>query len=287
MRTRTLRAALVVMAVVGTVAALLLVGYVDTAHPRLVRHEIVLASLDAPVDVLFAADLHGARFGERQERIAKLLADERFDAVILGGDYVGTRSSISRIGRLAVTPATLDPEPAYALLDVLVALSDRPVHFVRGNHDTLEVLDGLARQGAEEITESVDIAGIRFAIDPEAVASGAATGTPEAAPAVLVTHIPPTSGDLEAYADAGITVVLAAHTHGGQIAMPLAGPVWAPLPTDAFDGWFPGLRGVQTSGVRERDGITVLITRGLGAIDVPLRLFSRAELVHVRFVPEG
>lgn len=252
------------------------VAYVDTRMPRIVDVEVPLAELRAPVTVLFAADIHSRRFGPEQQHLARLLGDRRFDSVVLGGDYVGTRS---RLTGARASDSSRDPEPAYELLALVQKRTDRPVLFVRGNHDDETVVRGLEARGAQELRASAGVQGVTFVLD-ESLA-------PEAGPRVLVRHIPPGPGDLDAIRAAGVSTVLAAHTHGGQIALPLLGPVWAPLSPDApAGGWLPGLSGQQTSGLRDHGGVQVLITRGLGTMDIPLRTFSRAEMVAITFVPQ-
>lgn len=261
----------------AVVLALAAVAYVDTTQPRLVTEEIPIAGLTQPVDILFAADLHSARFGPAQERIARLLDGQSYDAVILGGDYVTTHQSFAAARQLHLA-FPYDPKPVYELLAVAKRHTTGPVLYVPGNHDDANVLNGLAERGAEELTSTV-VAGLRFAVDASLPAS------PAGPPSVIVQHVPPGVDEIARAREAGAGAILAAHTHGGQIALPLLGPIWAPLPVDARMSVFPGLRGQQTSGLRDRDGVQVLITRGLGTIVIPVRLFSRAELVHVRFVP--
>lgn len=252
------------------------VAYLDTYMPRLVEAEIALKGLPAPVEVLFAADIHSRRFGPEQQRLGRLLGERRFDAIVLGGDYVGTRS---RLTGAQDADSSRDPDPAYELLALLEKRTDRPVLFVRGNHDDETVLRGLASRGAEELRTDADVSGLSFVLDESLVTAGR--------PSVLVRHIPPGQGDLEAARRAGVGAVLSAHTHGGQIALPLIGPVWAPLSPEApAGGWFPGINGQQTSGVRDHGGVQVLITRGLGTMDIPVRAFSRAEMVAITFVPQ-
>ena len=74
------------------------------------------------------------------------------------------------------------------------------------------------------------------------------------------------------YADHKINLAFSGHAHGGQIALPILGAVFAP-----GQGFWP-----QYSHGTYHDGdSTMVVSRGLGNSVIPLRLFNRPELVLV------
>jgi len=89
-----------------------------------------------------------------------------------------------------------------------------------------------------------------------------------ALPTILLVHQP----DLfERVAGRRVDLVLAGHSHGGQVRLPWKGPLYLP-------------RGCQNyvDGIHHRDGATLVISRGLGTTVAPVRLFSRPEVTVLR-----
>lgn len=130
--------------------------------------------------------------------------------------------------------------------------------FLRNACAVVETGDGarVGLAGIEDIEEGRH-ADVEAAIGPElggAHVRVALTHGPRAAPA---------------FARAGFDLVLAGHTHGGQVDLPVLrrlGPA------------HPGLR-------VELGATTLLVTRGLGPIGLPLRVRAPAEVVCIDIVP--
>lgn len=75
----------------------------------------------------------------------------------------------------------------------------------------------------------------------------------------------------EAYAEAGISLALTGHAHGGQVRLFNRG-LFAP-----HQGFFPK----YTSGLYQKEGLSMVVSRGLGRSLLPLRLNNPPELVEV------
>ena len=75
-----------------------------------------------------------------------------------------------------------------------------------------------------------------------------------------------------------IRLVLSGHAHGGQVRLPLIGPLFAP-----HQGWFPAL----TEGVHRQGDTAMVISRGLGNSVVGVRVNNPRELVVVDLVLES
>lgn len=69
---------------------------------------------------------------------------------------------------------------------------------------------------------------------------------------------------------AAAIVAFCGHTHGGQVATPSGWPIV--LPHGA------GARDLARGGVFERNGGQLLVSRGVGLSDVPVRLFAPSEV---------
>lgn len=73
-----------------------------------------------------------------------------------------------------------------------------------------------------------------------------------------------------------VSLTLAGHTHGGQVNLPLWGPLWLPEGSGSFvHGWY------QTGPSK------MYVSRGIGMSILPIRFFARPELAYFEILPEG
>jgi predicted MPP superfamily phosphohydrolase len=102
-------------------------------------------------------------------------------------------------------------------------------------------------------------------IDPKAFA-----GLPAHTPTVLLAHYPDIFGKA---ASTGVNLVLAGHTHGGQIGIPFLVRRSHSANKSRF------LRGLYTVGTTK-----MYVNRGIGTTRVPVRFFCRPEITVIRVV---
>jgi predicted MPP superfamily phosphohydrolase len=266
----------------------------DNLRLEVTGYEVEVA--DAPdgevLRIAHVSDLHAADHHGFQDAIVREVEARGVDLVALTGDLIDRR--------------TRDLAPVLDLAARLQAIA--PTYFVLGNHEAdsplrQELLDGLAEAGVVILRDeavqleikgrSVTVAGLddpRVAWadggtpeDPGAVLDRLDLGPPvpdggqDAArgPVVLLAHRPEL---LAQYGDHGADVVLSGHAHGGQVRLPLVGPLFAP-----HQGVFPEL----TEGTHEADGTTMVISRGLGNGIGAVRVNDPRELVLVDLVQEA
>lgn len=86
---------------------------------------------------------------------------------------------------------------------------------------------------------------------------------------ILLSHRPE---HLETYSALDFDLVFAGHAHGGQIRLPLVGGLYAPS-----QGWLPA----YTSGMHINKETKMIVSRGLGNSQMPLRICNRPEIVVV------
>ena len=84
---------------------------------------------------------------------------------------------------------------------------------------------------------------------------------------VVLSHRPSL---MEEYGESGADLVFSGHAHGGQVRMPLIGPLFAP-----DEGVFPD----YTAGTYQTGGTWVVVSRGLGNGTPFPRLWNTPELV--------
>jgi uncharacterized protein len=243
---------------------------------RLTEHRIQLPNFPAgapPLRAAFLSDLHyGPTTGRTALRQAwKLIRDANPDVVLLGGDYLfaderGLPALLKELQRWQQSPP---PGGIYACL---------------GNHDYYA--------GRDTVETTLQACGVNVLVN-DAVPlptpwkgiwiSGADDewcGTPDLekafsrlspdAAAILLAHNPDIC-DKPGLRRAGIA--LCGHTHGGQICLPGGD---AP--------YIPGKHGKEYSaGLYRHAGQWLFVSRGVGTVGLPLRLFCPPEVTVFEF----
>jgi uncharacterized protein len=238
-------------------------GYFDERHQLIVeRTDVSVSGLPPSLDGLrigFITDIHCSLWVSPEDvyRAASRLNKERPDLIILGGDYVtwGNRQYV------------------HASADALSSLSaPHGVFGILGNHDDdRDMPAALAAHGVGVLrdartrlvinNEAVDLVGIRFWT--RRYAEIAALIRPATGTVILLAHDP---RRLTEAAALNVPLVLSGHTHGGQVVLPLAGPIAAQK--------FP-----VVAGIGHRDRTTMFVSRGVGTVYVPVRINCPPEVV--------
>ena len=211
--------------------------------------------------IVHLSDLHGKRFGKNSVKLIKKVAKESPDFIAITGDIIHlyTQKNIE-----------VASEVVSALKEVA------PVVYVAGNHE-------MRNKGYRNLRKILVEAGVTVLDDKvEEVCGITVAGlngaslkndridkiTPDVSPKILLAHEPQY---FEKYAAAGYDLVLCGHAHGGQWRVPFTGiGLFAP-----GQGVFPK----YTAGVHEKGKTSMIISRGLGNSEFPLRLFNRPEIV--------
>ena len=237
---------------------------------RQVRASVSLAMSDGPpCRIAFVSDLHiGPTTPEPLlRRVFAAIGDAEPDVVLLGGDYV----------YLDATEAGL------RLLTDLVSTVACPVKLgVLGNHDLWthddRIVAALESAGATVLVnqavalpppwEQVTVVGLDDPWTGSCDAEAAFATVPEHSARIVLCHAPDGLLQLE---NRRFDLYLCGHTHGGQIATP-----WGPLvmPRGTLCRQFH-------AGPRQMHGSTVLVSRGVGGVELPLRLYAPPDVIVV------
>jgi uncharacterized protein len=273
MSPRRLGFALLILFALGL--GLLLWAYiVATSDPVVRRAQLGMPGLRSPVKVLLVSDIHVAGPDMPPERLARIVEQInglRPDFVLIAGDLVSDKSVATRTYSLteAVAP--------------LAALKPRLGSFaVLGNHDIW--------RDAEDAEKALAAAGIRLLDNGAAAAGPLAIGglndaftdhddlaatlaalKPMPGAKLLLSHSP----DPFPRVPADVTLMLAGHTHCGQIVLPLIGAI--ATFSDYGDRYACGL-------VREGKK-TLIVGAGLGTSLLPLRIGAVPDLWLVELRP--
>lgn len=236
-----------------------------------------------PLTVVVLSDLHvgpykGERFTKRVvSRVNALLPD----LVLIAGDFVlgdtigpDELAALSPLGELRSTLGTVavlgnhDHDEFRTLMGssrtrtdnseyLMAALQSLNIRVLTNEHTILDLG-----------TEQIAIAGVDDLRVSEADLEAALRGIPPDLPTILVSHNPDVVLDtLSAQAE----LIVAGHTHGGQVRLPFIGPVIA-LPTRL------GKRYDQGTFAIDEDS-TLAITRGVGESGARARLLAWPEVM--------
>ncbi len=217
---------------------------------------------DAPkIKIVHLSDLHGKAFGRGNSVLIAKVKAEAPDFIAFTGDIIHLYTPKNR-------------EVALAAAGALKEIS--PLLYVAGNHEMRNkgyrfLRKDLKEAGAEVLDDStVCVSGITVVgLNGASLRNDKINViTPDASPKILLAHEPQF---FEKYARAGYDLVLCGHAHGGQWRIPFTGVgLYAP-----GQGKFPK----YTSGVHTCGKTKMIISRGLGNSEFPLRLFNRPEIV--------
>ena len=235
-----------------------------------VTHTVVRSSkVTRPVRLVVITDLQTDHVGAYERRVLRQAMDERPDAILLLGDYLQVWDAETRARLRSELQGVLREVGFSAPLGVIA---------VGGNVDAPDwpkIFDGLPVTVIQQ-SRTIDAGELR--ITALAVRDSATTTlrvAREAAFHVAIGHYPDFAlGDVQA------DLLLAGHTHGGQVRLPFVGPLMTL--SHVPRAWAVGVTALS-------EGRTLIVSRGVGMerLSAPrLRFLCRPELVVVDVVPQ-
>lgn len=215
------------------------------------------------VKIVHVSDLHGKSFGAQNKRLIFAVKRENPDFIAVTGDV------IHRYNQKNIKVA----------LETISTLSRvAPVLYVSGNHEMRNkgyrfFRKNLKEAGAEVLDNrtveicGVTVTGLNGAHNKNGTLKKIAPESPEK---ILLAHMPQFINN---YSACGYSLVLCGHAHGGQFKIPFSKRgIYAP-----GQGFFPK----YTEGIHTLGNTKMIISRGLGNSEFPLRLFNRPEIVTI------
>ena len=275
-------------------AFLLLLAYAYFVEPRKLvinAQELPVRSLDPAFDGLKIAaigDIHGGSNYVTEDRIrevVRLTNEQQPDLIVLLGDYVTQGYSLGSTGGKRKLKM-----PMETIADALSGLRARfGVYAVLGNHDGWYNDDIIAREMKragitvlqnEVVTINVNGKDLRLLglkdhleLAPRWTQVSADTKPLIAGgegQIILLEHspdiLPTVTGDLSISPD--LRLILAAHTHGGQVWLPIIG---APIVASSYGQKY------RAGHIRE-NGVDMFVTTGIGTSVLPFRFLVPPEI---------
>jgi len=246
--------------------------YGSFVEPRLlIVKQTSVELVDSPTQTIRAAvlsDIHVGSFKKADwvSRVVKRVQEIQPDIVFILGDFVA--KSVADVQYLSPLSKLKAPYGVYAVTgnheyhanasdEVIATLESYGIEVIENETLSLEIGDKTLRlAGVSDIWFEGDVGKTMQDVVEEDTT-------------IMLAHNPDVVlSDATRNAD----LVLAAHTHGGQISLPFIGPIPA-VPTKlgrAFDkGWF------------EYNGQSLFITSGVGETGTRARLFNLPEIVEM------
>ncbi len=240
---------------------------------QITRIDIASSKVNNDFSIVHLSDLHGKTFGKASHSLITKVESLNPDIIVFTGDLVDKNSSIDK---------------SVETLERLTSIG--PVYYVPGNHEyrsnklsnlysrleqtSVIVLENQSHE-IEHGNRTISIFGIDYLADSsKEINSRLAEFAGQDMYKIVLDHYPENFSNHISY---DIDLVLSGHAHGGQFILPFLGGLYSP-----GQGFFPKYyRGIYTE-----DNTSMVVSRGLGNSVIPIRLFNRPEIVHIRLLSQ-
>ena len=238
--------------------------FIEPSWIEVTHHRVQLAGLRQDIKVAHLTDLHIRRWGRREQALLRLLEEQQPDLIVITGD--------------TTSPGATDAD-RYQLLSKLQA--PMGVYAVRGNWELwapMEDEESLYHKAgiralmneSQQVRDTLWLVGLDDALAGAPDVAKAFGALPSGAPCLALMHSPALFDE----ATGPCPLVLAGHTHGGQVRLPGLGALWLPPGSGTYEaGWY------------ERNGTRMYVSRGLGNSLLDVRFLCRPELAIITLGP--
>lgn len=223
------------------------------------------------IKIVFASDFHiKPHQQKRLEKIVKAINDEEPDIVLSVGDYVSGHSEFltmpiekisKELGNIKSKNgvySSIGNHDKYLGVDKIRTALEQNNITVLNNENTKVLVNG----------KEIYIAGIQYKVKDISLIDKSLYGTKS--PVIMLTHSP----DEFYKIPSGVNLILAGHTHGGQVVLPIVGAI---LTGSKYKSKF-------LYGLIEEDNKKMIVTKGLGVSILPFRFNAIPEIVVIEFV---
>lgn len=273
--------------IVGFILALCRFLWTEDKHIVTTKYQYKSKNLPESFDgyrIVQVSDYHNAFFGRRAKNLLKAVRKAKPDVIFITGDVIDRRTPYLKRSKTFIEKIT-DIQNAYYVTGNHEAdyTEFHKLYEIIGNSDVVNVTKKsveLSHKG-----EKINLTGVNdvwFFGDEENVMtyrnfSKEIRKNVSELPqdfTILLAHRPEL---LSIYSQHPVDLVFCGHAHGGQIRLPLVKGLYAP---------HQGINPKFTEGLHEKDGTTMVVSRGLGNSRFPFRVFNHPEIVVVELKKE-
>lgn len=277
---------IIIASIIALCAILMSVSAVVCSQSlKVTDYSISAEGLGSELKIVCISDLHSKEYGDANEKLLSLIAEQKPDAIFANGDMINRDATEAEIQQF---------------LDLLTELiKTAPVFYSTGNHevDYMEehgdsLLDRIAETGATVLYDNyveTEIAGNTIRIGGTSghyrdlnrekqldYAMQEEIGSTDV-PAVVMMHMPENVVMDCARENWNADLYISGHTHGGVMRLPLIGGIVAPT-----QGLFPK----YDYGQYLIDGrLNLIISSGLAGYNWIPRVFNRPEICVISLSP--
>lgn len=252
---------IVLLIVAALFIALVVDAFVIEPDNIQVTQYTIHAGIPETLKIADLSDLHTRGVGRPERKVLAILAAEKPDVIIITGDTLA------------------DPFGDYEDCMKLYKQMHAPVGvwFVRGNwenwHPIRHERPFYRRAGVNllvnqnhELAPGVWLIGLDDPFSGRANLNEAMRGVPADAYKIAAFHAPYFFQTIAGK----VNLVLAGHTHGGQVHVPFIKPFWLPEGSGPYlEGWY------------ELNGSRMYVNRGIGMSEIPARFLCRPEVTFI------
>lgn len=248
-----------IAAAAAAFAAFVVGAYAFLIEPYqiVVSHHHVRANISAPLKIAHLSDLHTYGVGRREQMLLEILDNQQPDIIVITGDSIDTDDNYPGFREVL--------QRMRAPLGVWVVHGNHEVWWPIPDEKSFYESAGakLLVNANERVGNDVWLVGLDDSFAGEPNLERALAGVPSTAYRIALFHSPAFFDRVAGKCD----LVLAGHSHGGQIRLPVFGPVWLPPHTGRYvEGWF------------EKDNSRMYVSRGVGTAVVAARFLCKPEI---------
>lgn len=231
------------------------------------------------------SDLHNKNFGKQPNRLIEEIQVLTPDMIVITGDIIDSNHT--------------NIDTAIAFLEEAVKIA--PCYYITGNHELWleeavrsdlmerisntgtvilndEAIDitiktdtnttsGDSNDNKTSVSESFTLVGLD---DGSLLSDTLHTLTKDNDKSQFILLLAHEPQNMMLYSKENVDLILSGHAHGGQVRLPFVGGLVAP-----DQGFLPD----YTEGLHEENGVSMIISRGIGNSVVPVRVFNRPEII--------
>ncbi|HYX34357.1 MAG TPA: metallophosphoesterase [Oligoflexus sp.] len=241
-------------------------AFIEIEWLEITTHRLAWDGLQQPIKILHVSDLHFRKVERRLDRtILAAMASLKPDLIVITGDSLDKRSSATSVRDFfSQLKAPLGVWVVPGNWDYWSEMK------TQGDNRLPGVLDGLSnikllQNEAVPIAENLWLVGMDDEIAGQPDQAKGWSKVPSAAGVIGLLHAPE---GVRHFTDPRARLLLAGHTHGGQVRLPFFGPLWLPPGSGSFvQGWYD-----------LRQGTRLYVNRGIGNSLWDIRFLCRPEI---------